>query len=147
MNDTRELWRGKRKDNGEWVKGDGIHYPKSFNYKGTCWIDGMHERANDWVPVIPETVGRFTGLTDKSRVKIFEGDIISKKDEVYRYVFGVVRFGKYGTFYGDKETQIGFYIDWSKSKDDLLRRDIGFWAKQCEVIGNIHDNPGLLKGD
>lgn len=73
---NREIFRGKRVDTGKWVKGDGIHYPKSINYKGTCWIDGMHERADDWVQVIPETVGRYVDIMDRNKTKVFAGDIV-----------------------------------------------------------------------
>lgn len=34
-----------------------------------------------------------------------------------------------------------FYVDW----DDMFRRDLGYWSKRCEVVGNVHDNPELLK--
>ena len=70
------LFRGKSISTGEWIEGDGIHYPKSINYLGTCWIDGMEDRANDWIQVDPATVGPFTGLCDKNGMKIFEGDVV-----------------------------------------------------------------------
>lgn len=73
------MFRGKSVKLGKWVYGDGIHYPKSLNYKGTCWIDGMHERANDWVQVIPETIGIGTNLTDRSGKEIFEGDVLESQ--------------------------------------------------------------------
>jgi len=44
---TREiLFRGKSVNTGEWIEGDGIYYPKSINYLGTCWIDSMEDRGN-----------------------------------------------------------------------------------------------------
>ena len=119
------LFRGKRVDNGEWVIGDGIHYPKSHNWKGTCWIDGMAERVNDWVQVIPETVGQYTGLTDKNGTKIFEGDIVNLL---------------YSDFYG--QDRCGKFV-----YDDMTNTDIIFrieTSHAIEVIGNIHDNPELL---
>ena len=119
------LFRGKRVDNGEWVIGDGIHYPKSQNWKGTCWIDGMHERANDWVQVVPETVGQYTGLTDKNGTKIFEGDIVKWFSKKYTVVY------KDGCFIGEKEHFIG--VD-----------EYGFINLYgvLEVIGNIHEQGG-----
>lgn len=116
------LFRGKRVDNGEWVIGDGIHYPKSHNWEGTCWIDGMAERVNDWVQVIPETVGQYTGLTDKNGTKIFEGDIVKWFSRKYTVVYKDCRF------IGEKEHFIG--VD-----------EYGFINLYgvLEVIGNIHE--------
>lgn len=117
------LFRGKRVDNSEWVIGDGIHYPKSHNWKGTCWIDGMAERANDWVQVIPETVGQYTGLPDKNGQRIFEGDIL--------LVNGVQ---KVRVFFEKGQFVIDHF-----ALNLLSDRNL-----EGEVIGNIHDNPELL---
>lgn len=61
---------------GRWIEGDGIHYPKSANYKGTCWIDGMAEKANDWVQVIPETVCEFSGQLDMNGSRVYENAVV-----------------------------------------------------------------------
>ena len=96
--------------------------------------------------VIPETIGQYTGLTDKNGKKIFEGDIV-KADG---YIF-VVKFGKCGGVANDDNFgYMGFYfagIDeiTKKAISWGLRNDICYFVKR-EVIGNIHDNPELLKG-
>lgn len=65
-NKSRYLFRGKRVDNGEWVKGNLIStFPRMQIYNPDCRVE-----------VIPETVGHSTGLKDKEGKLIFEGDIV-----------------------------------------------------------------------
>lgn len=132
------LFRGKSVNDGTWVIGDGIHYPKSVNYKGTCWIDGMREKANDWVRVIPDTVGRYTGLTDKNGNRIFEGDIVQyhaidklSKRYLKRYFVDM-----------DKERR-GWWPFACGDGCGCCEEDT-LYPGDCEIIGNIHDNPELL---
>lgn len=97
------------------------------------------------IEVIPETVGQYTGLTDKNGTKIFEGDIVKENIGI-----GTVKFGDYETPYRNVSVitqdiyskHIGFYIEWINVD---FRKDIGYWLNKIDVIGNIHDNPELLK--
>ena len=124
------LFRGKRKYNGEWVEG--------FYYKD-LWSDNAHYIIYDGTDyeVIPETVGQYTGKTDKNGKNIFEGDIVyckSRLDNANMVVifecgqFRMVLSENYRSY----QTNSGFY-------------DINCFDK--EVIGNIHDNPELFKGE
>ncbi len=126
------LFRGKRSDNGKWVYGDLYH-------RKICGAISPTIHTMDYTGgnVIPTTVGQYTGLTDKNGTKIFEGDIL----KVFYYgkskIFGVVKFG---------ETR--FFID-----DNFMGGDIKskapmsdmFSKYDFEVVGNIHDNPELIK--
>ena len=113
------LFRGKRADNGEWIEGFLV---KKF--------DKWYIYDFDFLPysseITPETVGQYTGLTDKNGKKIFEGDIIKDRfDDI-----GQIEYKpKYAAFI-IQGWETGF----------------AFWVKKdIEVIGNIHDNPELLK--
>ena len=138
------LLRGKRTDNGEWITdsetyirdGDGI------------WLSDENLNV---VTVLPETVGQYTGLTDKNGVRIFEGDILrgfeypfcSNINGEFNYFAEIVwfddssAFGIY-TFKNPKSNVRGI----SEGNTDYLEY---FNADKWEVIGNIHDNPEILK--
>lgn len=122
------LFRGKRKDNGKWIQGDYQHfYIENDIY---VYIGGWGKEMR---LVKPETVGQFTGLTDKNGKKIFEGDIIEHHAQgniiVNRGV--VVWDASEGRFAYQLRTMLpGFYMHNPET---------------VEVIGNIHDNPELLE--
>ena len=138
------LFRGKRKDNGEWVYGNLFIPDKADTPTQICTGTNV-TRISFYIS--PETVGQYTGLVDKNGKKIFEGDIV----EANSYIF-VVKFGKCGGVdNNDNYGYMGFYFDgFDKITKDCieygLRNDICYFTER-EVIGNIHDNPELLEVD
>ncbi len=132
------LFRGKRKDTGEWVEG---HLHKMDGY-GTGYTEyGIQVQvistSRPWsVLVLPETVGQYTGLTDKNGKKIFEGDIVAGAVHwLERMKNGVVAFrdGSFG-------------LIWYRGEVEQFNPFTSMCNVEYEVIGNIHDNPELLKG-
>lgn len=139
----REIFfRGKRVDNGEWAYGSYVHI---VQYKEST--DYIADEEPDQYVVIPETVGQYTGLTDKNGKKIFEGDIL-KISFGKEFLKAVVKFGYYNQTDKILKSHLGFYFDFVDSES--YRKDVGFWTgktfSKIEIIGNIHENPELLKG-
>ena len=123
-------FRGKRVDNGEWVYGYFTKY--SPVAKGS-----IIETDIDDFQVIPETVGQFTGLTDKNGKEIYEGDICKVLYSSIGFqidVMGVV-------YWGDWSMSYQIYL--LPNQDEYKLAD---YKSDIEVIGNIHDNPELLGG-
>ena len=120
---------------GDWVSG-GINICDGVPYI-------ICDNGAEAVPVIPETVGQFTGLTDKDGTRIFEGDIalcyfwdgvISK---------AVIKFGMHQNSYREDNRNYGWYLEWID--DDSLadtKPNIAGW-QWFSVIGNIYDNSDL----
>ena len=135
------LFRGK-KQNGEWLHGDLVHYGDKI-----LVFSENAQNSPDYYEVIHETVGQFTGLTDKNGVKIFEDDILED-------IKGSVLVVKFGQFKAGKDNwdieynPIGFYILFSDGGTyciNLHGDGYAIKAEDCSTIGNIHDNPELLK--
>ena len=137
MNPMREiLFRAKRTYNGEWV--EGCLYRNIYGdyqirehklYDDDVYIDDYN--------IIPETVGQYTGLTDKNGKKIFEGDVCQTKG--YKLIDETPFIVVWNDYYS------GFYWEDVKNANDtdMFTKTV---AELTEVIGNIHDNPELLKG-
>lgn len=147
------LFRGKRLDNGEWVEGyisEHTLIPCVMqSYIGwviECKPTKLYEC--DWFEVDPNTVGQYTGLTDKNGKRIFEGDIFEdRSDDMYAVVVfkdGCFRLEWHGITgawmeYGFDECGGGWGIVECESLDM-------YYVRNFEIIGNIHDNPELMGG-
>lgn len=119
----------------------GIYYKR--------WIEGFYGEDNGKAFIAhntdfglvgsvcdPDTIGQYTGLTDKNGTRIFEGDIINGDSEYFTYSH------PYGTIVYDSGE---FLIAFDEAFEDV--ENLGAWANDIEVIGNVHDNPELLKGE
>lgn len=124
------LFRAKRIDNGEWIEG-----LPSYDINGNLTEFEVYRGfANcEIADVDPETVCQWTGLADKDGRKIFEGDIckihsgpIDEEDGCFSVEWdeGDARFALYS---------VGLTVDFGN-----------YHGHECEVIGNIFDNPDLL---
>lgn len=152
----REIkFRGKRIDNGEWVYGSlyrGIsphdRQPYSiiitdekYDAEGHLPKDIALGFLSDEVFVVEaNSVGQFTGLTDKNGKEIYEGDIVKTK------MFGkdVSINGRFVNVSGDDTFEIKYvnaqFVFNNGNRWFYLHRNTS-----CEIIGNIHDNPELIK--
>lgn len=121
------VFRGRRADNGEWVKGNLV----VWNDKSTS-IDDCGDKDSPFYAVDPKTVGQYTGVKDVNGKRIFEGDIckgynpIHSSRKIYQVAFADGWFG----MFDENGTS------WSPS-----------WIEELEVLGNIYDNQELLKED
>ena len=125
------LFRGKRADNSEWV--EGFYVNKSPEKHQIVTKKDMFP-----VQVLPKTVGQYTGLTDKNGYKIFEGDIVNLgRERLYFVKYLSCSFFLYHCL--ELKDLDGKPLTWG-----LLSR-AGELGWQIQVIGNIHDNPELIK--
>ena len=126
------LFRGKRLDNGEFIEGS-----LTVDCHGNCCI--YHPLkvpiggGFQYFDIDPETVGQYTGMTDKNGTKIFEGDIVRHIDTM-RHVVEVVNSEVY---FDTEMLEFGF-----RYSNELFHCQFN---NEFEVIGNIYDNKELLK--
>ena len=130
--DREILFRGKRESDGKWLYGlYSDHFVHGTDFPCIMPLR-MEKDDGDWA-VLRDTVGQYTGLTDKNGTKIFEGDIV--KDEQSGYEYGIKWFSEYACFaLANKNGHMEYDVD----EFEMLVNDL-------IVIGNIHDNLELLK--
>lgn len=136
------LFRGKRVDNGEWIYGDLLTPTDIMD----VWEISENTGMGDRYEIDPETVGQFTGLTDKNGTKIFEGDIVcTRYSDGKICCSGDVQFcyGVYGAEWIEQKKNKGMVGGWGQLHN--LRRFDDDIINNIEVIGNIYDNPELLE--
>lgn len=135
------LFRGKT-ILGDWVYGLlGCNYfrpNEKYYHIHNCETDDIQYE------VIPETIGQFTGLTDKNGKKIFEGDIISSITlDTNTERLAVIGFGKF-IDENNGDEYLGFYIEFDGCKTTITQLEMEEVRDRFEVIGNIYDNKELL---
>ena len=122
------LFRGKKTYDQEWIEGYYCRYETTQIGGG---VNEMHRIVPYFASALygfevdPSTIGQYTGLTDKNGKKIFEGDIVKHLSDNMVYLI-------------EYDNRFGMYV--SKQKGSSYSGCI-----RCEIIGNIHDNPELLK--
>lgn len=118
-------FRGKRKDNGQWVYGNLIIDEDRYYI---CLDINEHIKRDDYevymVEVIPETIGQHTGRKDNEGNKIYTDDIVKSGEEIGLVVFD--------------EHYLGYFVNFEEQEP--------LYDVYIEKIGNKIDNPELLEG-
>ena len=137
------LFRGKLEYNGKWIYGDLLQYENGdvaiFGEKLSsfgCECTEMSKRDR----VIPDTIGQYTGLKDKDGREIYEGDILQyigkRRDNMNKVYRRKVVFHEGMFALLSKELSAYSALNYHCMEDGRSA-----WS----VIGNIHDNPELIK--
>lgn len=130
-------FRGKEIETNQWVYGDLLQCPNKYPTI-RMWEEAYPiARSIDFV-VFPDTIGQFTGLHDKNGREIYEGDIISTHLGACEVIHS-----DYGWAFCTREENK------MNTRDKLYYHTFNAWSGYIEcgfVIGNIHDNPELMKG-
>lgn len=167
------LFRGKRVDNGEWIYWNRFGRLTDINGEpirveiNTSALRPYAFYVNELPLIDEETVGEYTGLTDKNGKKIFEGDIVKCKHIFHDFIdnkrgmkiphlgYGLTFEEKWfsdtnnwleAVYYRNYEVQ--FYRGSYRIKNKNITHEISYYYifnRDSEVIGTIYDNPELLE--
>jgi len=146
-------FRGQRKDDGNWIYGDLIHNPE-YEYPligFDCLFLGDSREIppyNKYVTyeVIPESVGQFTGLTDRNGKEIYDGDILRwfiSSTNTFAEELLEVKWGRTGWI-----LKSPLFKRWGIKKEDAECSEYNAYGFiiHSEIIGDKHQNPELMEG-
>jgi hypothetical protein len=123
------LYRGKRVDNGEWVYGLPYYRYDSFYGEYRLHIQRIKPKVD--FEIDPETICQYIGRQVNGK-KLFEGDIIKISGRTSCYA--EVTYSEISTSYWVENKNLEYFAELSSIKSSFI-----------EVVGNVIDNPGLLK--
>lgn len=151
-----------RVEKDEWVYGlpiesklfsdDNVNTICIVTKSGLQWVDELYMTYEDCIEVEANSVGWFTGITDKNGIKIFEGDIIKWHDNTELSVGGQIAeicYGKYidADSHFDDVYSFGFYFKlFDKDKTCATISWLDEYKNDFDIIGNIYDNPRIISG-
>ncbi len=136
------IWRAVSMCSGEhWVYGQPRHYARNPHTEKWTIYDPATGIETD---IVEETLCQYTGVVDRNGKQVFEGYIIGylDSDTGEIEIFGVVKWYHEGNFYINTDTYCNFTSDDNCANVGYM---INRATTKLSVIGNIHDNPSLLK--
>lgn len=118
--------------NSQWIIGTGVHttvFTDEYAAEtGKKYEHFIFSEGAGWVEVHGDSIGQYTGLTDKNGVEIYEGDVYHQGDPNITYTVVWHDTGLIG-----------------KQNGSSSYAGLSHWQDRIEVIGNIHDNLELLE--
>lgn len=144
------LYKGMDVNTKQWRQGSLVMVTDGETLKRYPYIVLSYNHDTfDWIEVVPEIVCQFTGLKDKEGKSIFEGDIIELENFQGNKIRVVCKFGTVRRLVYENEVDItGFYFQYGDHTKTfpIVNNYAGKHDLELfEVIGNIYDNPELLK--
>ena len=131
-------------------RGKHMHVCQENKHLDGTWVEGYladENHINDGkceFLVDPETICQYTGLIDKNGKKIWEGDLVKY---LFSDTIAPIRDGGYQSCFDSTKTEHGgFYVDWSVTDKEYMRKDLGYWINMVDakIVGNKFDNSELL---
>jgi len=117
-------FRGRKIDKDEWVYGYLVKDSEDKNLYEIISYSNLRSNTVEWSQIRPESEGQYTGIKDKNGKEIYEGDIISR--------CGYKNFHKLVEDIRDFYSNVNDY-------------EFPINLEEYEIIGNIYENPELLK--
>ena len=142
---NREIkFRGKCISDGEWLFGDLMHDNNGGSYVYPTESEGLYKKN----AVFPDTVGQYTGLKDKNGVEIYEGDILRSEGYAFRKDDCVPCYDIHEVVWDESNCAFSA-VAWKRivsGKEEQLTSFLYMLtdAEDCEVVGNVYDNPELI---